>query len=99
MRILGWRVAATIATSIVLDSIDHAIWTRQQDGVSDLNDVVHHTDRGSQHMSTRFTERLADAGIHRSVGATGHREGVHALMCKGWVRRTHCRGNRPNVRR
>jgi putative transposase len=48
MRVLGWRVAARIATSIVLDSIDHAIWTRQQDGVSDLNDVVHHTDRGSQ---------------------------------------------------
>ena len=47
MRILGWRVAATIATSIVLDSIDHAIWSCQQDGVSDLNDVVHHTDRGS----------------------------------------------------
>ena len=41
-------VAATMATSIVLDSIDHAIWTREQDGVSDLNDVVHHTDRGSQ---------------------------------------------------
>jgi putative transposase len=34
MRILGWRVGATIATSIVLDSIDQAIWTRQQDGVS-----------------------------------------------------------------
>ena len=99
MRILGWRVAATMATSIVLDSIDHAIWTRQQDGVSDLNDVVHQTDRRSQYMSIRFTERLADAAIHRSVGATGHREGVHALMCKGWVRRTHCRGNRPNVRR
>lgn len=70
-RILGRRVAATMATSIVLDSIDHAIWTRQQDGVSDLNDVVHHTDRGSQHMSIRFTQRLADAGIHPAVGAVG----------------------------
>jgi putative transposase len=64
-------VAATMATSIVLDSIDHAIWIRQQDGVSDLNDVVHHTDRGSQYTSIRFTERLAEAGIQPSVGAVG----------------------------
>jgi putative transposase len=44
-RILGWRVAATMATSMVLDAIEHAIWTRQQEGVLDLKDVVHHTDR------------------------------------------------------
>jgi putative transposase len=43
-RILGWRVAATMATSMVLDSIEQAIWTRQQEGVMDLKDVVHHTD-------------------------------------------------------
>ncbi len=46
-RILGWRVASTMATSMVLDAIEQAIWTRQQDGVLDLKDVVHHTDRGS----------------------------------------------------
>ena len=43
-RILGWRVASTMATSMVLDAIEHAIWTRQQEGVLDLKDVVHHTD-------------------------------------------------------
>jgi len=47
-RILGWRVAATMATSMVLDAIEQAIWTRQQEGTIDLKDVVHHTDRGSQ---------------------------------------------------
>ena len=47
-RILGWRVAATMATSMVLDAIEQAIWTRQQEGILDLKDVVHHTDRGSQ---------------------------------------------------
>jgi putative transposase len=47
-RILGWRVASTMATSMVLDAIEHAIWTRHQEGVMDLKDVVHHTDRGSQ---------------------------------------------------
>jgi putative transposase len=70
-RILGWRVAATMATSMVLDSIEQAIWTRQQEGVFNLKDVVHHTDRGSQYTSIRFTERLAQAGIQPSVGAVG----------------------------
>jgi putative transposase len=70
-RILGWRVASTMSTSMVLDAIEQAIWTRQQEGVLDLKDVVHHTDRGSQYTSIRFTERLADAGIQPSVGAVG----------------------------
>lgn len=70
-RILGWRVAPTMATSMVLDAIEQAIWTRQQEGVLDLKDVVHHTDRGSQYTSIRFSERLAEAGIQPSVGAVG----------------------------
>lgn len=70
-RILGWRVAATMTTAMVLDSIEQAIWTRQREGIFDLKDVVHHTDRGSQYTSIRFTERLAEAGIQPSVGAVG----------------------------
>jgi putative transposase len=70
-RILGWRVASTMTTAMVLDGIEQAIWTRQREGVFDLNDVVHHTDRGSQYTSIRFTERLAEAGIQPSVGAAG----------------------------
>jgi putative transposase len=70
-RILGWRVAATMATSMVLDGIEQAIFTRQREGVFDLKEVVHHTDRGSQYTSIRFTERLAEAGIQPSVGAVG----------------------------
>jgi putative transposase len=46
-------------------------WTRQQEGVLDLKDVVHHTDRGSQYIPIRFSERLAEAGIQPSVGAAG----------------------------
>ena len=60
-----------MATSMVLDAIEQAIWTRQHEGVLDLKDVVHHTDRGSQYTSIRFTERLAEAGIQPSVGAVG----------------------------
>jgi putative transposase len=70
-RILGWRVASTMATSMVLDAIEQAIWTRQQEGVLDLKDVVHHTDQGSHYTSIRFSERLAEAGIQPSVGAVG----------------------------
>lgn len=70
-RILGWRVAATMATCVVLDAIEQAIWLRQREGVFSFKDVVHHTDRGSQYTSIRFTERLAEAGIQPSVGAVG----------------------------
>jgi putative transposase len=70
-RILGWRVASTMATSMVLDGIEQAIWTRQREGQFNLKDVVHHSDRGSQYTSIRFTERLAEAGIEPSVGAVG----------------------------
>jgi hypothetical protein len=61
-RILGWRVASTMATSMVLDAIEHAIWTRHQEGVMDLKDVVHHTDRGSQTRFNRSTQHLNDGG-------------------------------------
>jgi hypothetical protein len=59
-RILGWRVAPTMATSMVLDAIEQAIWTRQQEGVLDFKDVVHHTDRGSQ-GSTRRSGSASDS--------------------------------------
>src|SRR6478672_2880954 len=60
-----------MVTSMVLDSIEQSIWTRQREGVFDFKDVVHHTDRGSQYTSIRFSERLAQAGIQPSVGAVG----------------------------
>ncbi|MGY1941759.1 IS3 family transposase [Nocardia gipuzkoensis] len=69
-RIIGWRTGTTMTTSLVLDAIEHAIWTRERAG-RDVKNVVHHTDRGSQYTSIAFTERLAEAGIQPSVGAVG----------------------------
>lgn len=69
-RIIGWRTATSMTTSLVLDAIEHAIWTRELAGW-DVKDVVHHTDRGSQYTSIAFSERLAEAGIQPSVGAVG----------------------------
>jgi transposase InsO family protein len=67
-RIVGWRVSASLRTDFVLDALEQAIYARCDDTVGDL---VHHSDRGSQYLSMRYTERLADAGIEPSVGSRG----------------------------
>jgi putative transposase len=70
-RILGWRAATTMATPLVLDALEQAIWTRGRTGVTDLSGLVHHTDAGSQYTSIAFTARLLDAGVDASVGSVG----------------------------
>lgn len=69
-RILGWRCGTSMTTQIVLDALEQAVWTRQRDG-RPLDSVVAHHDRGSQGVSIRDTERLAEAGIAASVGTVG----------------------------
>ena len=70
-RILGWRAATTMRTSLVLDALEHALWTRQRGGRSSLAGLIHHHDAGSQYTSLAFTERLAAAGAQPSVGTVG----------------------------
>jgi putative transposase len=70
-RLLGWRSGTSMSTQLVLDALEQAIWTRQRAGVTDLTGLVHHTDRGSQYTSIRFSQRLEEAGIAGSVGTTG----------------------------
>ena len=67
-RIVGWRVSSSLRADFVLDALEQAIYARCDDTVGDL---VHHSDRGSQYLSMRYTERLADAGIEPSVGSRG----------------------------
>ena len=67
-RIVGWRVSASLTTDFVLDALEQAIYERCGDGVTDL---VHHSDRGTQYLSMRYTDRLAEAGIAPSVGSRG----------------------------
>ena len=67
-RIVGWRVAASLATDFVLDALEQAIHARRDDTISGL---VHHSDRGIQYVSMRYTGRLADADIAPSVGSRG----------------------------
>ena len=67
-RIVGWRASASMRTDLVLDALEQAIYDRCD---HDTGDLVHHSDRGSQYLSIRYTERLADAGIECSVGSRG----------------------------
>ena len=65
-RIVGWRVSRTAHASFVLDALEQAVHDRRPCG-----GLVHHSDRGSQYLSIRYTERLAEAGIEPSVGSVG----------------------------
>ena len=65
-RIIGWRVARSMHTQLVLDALEQALWAR-----AGTAGVVHHSDRGSQYLSIRYSERLAEAGIEPSVGSVG----------------------------
>ena len=67
-RIVGWRVSRSMTTDFVLDALEQALCARQPARDSPL---IHHSDRGSQYLSIRYTERLAEAGIEPSVGSRG----------------------------
>jgi putative transposase len=70
-RIVGWRAATSMRTSLVLDALEQAIWTRQRGGASSMAGLICHHDAGSQYTSIAFTERLAAAGAQPSVGSVG----------------------------
>ena len=67
-RIVGWRVSKTAHARFVLDALEQALHDRQP---THRGGLVHHSDRGVQYVSIRYTERLAEAGIEPSVGSVG----------------------------
>lgn len=67
-RIVGWRASRTAHAGFVLDALEQAVHDRRPAKGTGL---VHHSDRGSQYLSIKYTERLADAGIEPSVGSVG----------------------------
>jgi len=66
-RIVGWRVSRTAHASFVLDALEQALHDRRPE----QGGLVHHSDRGGQYVSIRYTERLLQAGIEPSVGGVG----------------------------
>jgi putative transposase len=67
-RIVGWRASRSMHTEFVLDALEQALYARRRECDETL---VHHSDRGGQYVSIRYTERLAEAGIEPSVGSKG----------------------------
>ena len=66
-RVVGWRVSSSLRSDLALDALEQALYDR----AGDLDDLVHHSDRGTQYLSFRYTERLIEAGIAPSVGSRG----------------------------
>ena len=66
-KIVGWRVSSSLRSDLALDALEQALHARP-----DLEQLVHHSDRGVQYLSIRYTERLAEAGIEPSVGSVGN---------------------------
>lgn len=64
--IVGWRVSTSLKADLVLDALEQALHAR-----ADTDGLVHHSDRGTQYLSIRYSDRLAQCGIQASVGSTG----------------------------
>ena len=65
-KIVGWRVSTSLRADLALDALEMAIWARE-----DLSELVHHSDRGVQYLSIRYSERLDEEGAVTSVGSKG----------------------------
>jgi transposase InsO family protein len=65
-KIVGWRVSSSLRSDLALDALEQAIHARPE-----VDQLIHHSDRGVQYVSIRYTERLAEAGIEPSVGSVG----------------------------
>ncbi len=66
-RIVGWQASRSLRSDLALDALEHALWERE----GPLDGLVHHSDRGVQYLSIRYTERLAEVGAVTSVGSRG----------------------------
>jgi len=75
-RIVGWRVSSSMQTDFVLDALEQALYARQPE----LNELVHHSDRGSQYVSIKYSERLAEVGIEPSVGSKADSYDTQSMM-------------------
>ena len=65
-RLVGWKVSTSLESDLALDALEQALCEREAD-----DSLIHHSDRGSQYLSIRYTERLENAGVSASVGSVG----------------------------
>ena len=69
-KIVGWQASRSLRSDLAIDALEMAVWNRQRTG-ADLDQLVHHSDRGVQYLSIAYSERLADNDIVASVGSKG----------------------------
>ena len=69
-RIVGWQASRSLKTDLALNALEQALWERNRTGAS-IDGLIHHSDRGVQYLSIRYTERLAANGVVASVGSRG----------------------------
>jgi putative transposase len=81
-RIVGWSMATTLATSLVLDALEMALTTRRP------NEVIHHSDQGSQYTSLEFGRRCREAGVRPSMGSVG--DAYDNAMCESFFATLEC---------
>ena len=81
-RIVGWSMATTLATQLVLDALNLALLTRRPAG------VIHHSDQGSQYTSIEFGHRCCDAGVRPSMGSVG--DAYDNAMCESFFATLEC---------
>lgn len=68
--IVGWQASRSLRSDLALDALEQAIWARSQ-ARRKLDHLIHHSDRGGQYLSIRYTERLSETGAVNSVGSKG----------------------------
>jgi putative transposase len=66
--VVGWQASITMRTDLALDALEMALWRRR---TMPLDGLIHHSDAGCQYLAVRYTERLDEAGLARSVGSRG----------------------------
>src|SRR5690349_1502957 len=81
-RVVGWSMAATLATQLVLDALNMALVTRRP------KDVIHHSDQGSQYTSIAFGHRCREAGVRPSMGSVG--DAYDNAMCESFFATLEC---------
>jgi putative transposase len=81
-RIVGWSMASTLASRLVLDALDMALATRRPEG------VIHHSDQGSQYTSIEFGQRCREAGVRPSMGSVG--DAYDNAMCESFFATLEC---------
>jgi putative transposase len=81
-RIVGWSMATTLHTQLVLDALDMALWQRRATG------VIHHSDQGAQYTSIGFGNRCRQAGVRPSMGSVG--DAYDNAMCESFFATLEC---------